>query len=443
VESRSEHFLERQFRRKIMQGDRVRDQNQEWLWFAQIGRYVSSMLALAVCGAMFLGQSAGAQSLLYSFQDPPDGAVPMSGLTAIGNLGYGTTINGGANGYGNNGQGYGTIFKLSGSGKETVEYNFSGTPDGANPSGVLIHDAAGNLYGTTRNGGTCGEFSGLCGTVFKLDPAGNETVLYSFQPTTGDAENPGSGVTLHAGNLYGPAGGGEFGQGAIFKLDSSGKESVFYSFGTNSDDGTFPFGALIFDSAGNMYGVTQEGGSCSGGTIFKIDPTGKATTLYAFCGGATGATPSGPLVRDGAGNLYGVTGQGGDFNCAAGDGAGCGTIFSLSPAGKLTVLHAFAGGASDGAEGAGIGLGGGLGLIRDSAGSLYGATPYGGNAETAGDGTVFAVSRNGYTVLHIFVGGDQDGSTPEAPLMWLYGSLYGTATTGGASSNGAVFRVTP
>jgi uncharacterized repeat protein (TIGR03803 family) len=403
-------------------------------------------LVVTVCGLFCAVQSAQAQafSVVYSFEDPPDGAIPEAGLVVNGNYGYGTTYDGGAYGYNNGEAGYGTIFNMSSNGKEAVVHNFSGAPDGANPSGTLAHDSAGNLYGTTRNGGTCGEFTGDCGTVFKLDPTGNETVLYSFQATTGDAQNPGSGVTLDAaGNLYGPAGGGTYGQGAIFKIDTSGKETVFYSFGENSNDGTYPFGPLILDAAGNIYGATQEGGSCSGGTIFKIDSAGNGSTLYAFCGGATGATPSGPLVRDASGNLYGVTGQGGDFSCPAGDGTGCGTIFKLSSNGELTVLHAFQGGATDGAEEAGIGLGGGLGLIHDSAGNLYGATPSGGSSSIAGEGTVFKLGPSGYKVLHIFTGGDTDGAVPVAPLLWYSGNLYGTTSSGGASSNGTAFKLTP
>ncbi len=403
-----------------------------------------SAVVLALCPISAV-QSAQAQSfgLLYSFEDPPDGAVPMSSLLVNGNFGYGTTYEGGA--YGSPNNGYGTIFKIGPSGKETAVHSFSSTPDGANPSGALARDSSGNIYGTTRNGGTCGQFTGNCGTVFKLDSAGNETVIYSFQAGTTDAENPGSGVILDAaGNLYGPAGGGKYGQGAIFKIDTSGKESVFYSFGTNSGDGVYPFGPLAVDAAGSVYGVTQEGGACnSSGTIFKIDSSGNETTLYTFCGGAAGATPSGPLVRDRAGNLYGVTTQGGDFSCPPGDGQGCGTIFQLSSAGKMTVLHAFQGGAADGAENAGIGLGGGLGLIPDAAGNLYGATPLGGSNSTAGNGTVFKLNASGYTLLHTFTGGDDDGSTPEVPLLWFSGSLYGTTSSGGASSNGTVFKLTP
>jgi len=425
----------------------VRSHGRRRSTFSKLGHGTRVGLAVVLCTALFAVQSAYGQSftLVYSFEDPPDGAFPAGSLVVNGTYGYGTTYDGGAYGHQNNGSGYGTIFKMTPTGKETLVYSFAGAPDGANPSGALARDSSGNIYGTTRQGGTCGEFTGDCGTVFKLDSAGNESVLYSFQAGTTDAENPGSGVTLDAaGNLYGPAGGGAHGQGAIFKIDASGQETVFYSFGTNPNDGTYPYGPLILDAAGNIYGVTQEGGACnSSGTIFKIDPAGNETTLYTFCGGATGATPSGPLVRDGSGNLYGITGQGGDFSCPAGDGTGCGTIFELSSAGQMTVLHAFQGGATDGAEEAGIGLGGGLGLTHDSAGNLYGATPSGGSGNTAGDGTVFELGESGYRVLHIFTGGDNDGSTPLAPLLWISGSLYGTATSGGASSNGTVFKLTP
>lgn len=376
---------------------------------------------------------------MYSFADPPDGSTPLSVLTLGAGELYGTTWSGGASS-----AGYGTIFKITNSGKETVVYNFNGGTDGTNPSGALAKDSAGNLYGTTARGGSCGGFTGYCGTVFRLTPAGQESVIYSFQAGTTDAENPGSGVTLDAtGNLYGPAQGGVYGAGAIFKIDTSGHESVFYSFGSVPGDGYGPFGRLILDSGGNLYGVTQQGGSCSGGTVFKVDPSGNETTLYSFCAGATtGSTPSGPLVRDQAGNLYGVTGQGGDLSCSAGFGSGCGTVFRLSTSGALTVLHSFQGGANDGVESAGINYGGGLGLIRGSSGYLYGITPFGGSSSSAGDGTVYEITPAGaFTLLHAFVG--TDGSIPSAPLTLISGTLYGTTQAGGAASNGTVFKLRP
>jgi uncharacterized repeat protein (TIGR03803 family) len=408
-----------------------------------------TILTLFFAPVLALSSTAYSQNfqVMYSFADPPDGAQPFSSLTVNAGELYGTTQQGGADGYGNGGLGYGTIFKVSSSGKETVVYNFAGASDGSSPSGVLTKDSAGNLYGTTRLGGTCGEFSGSCGTVFKLDSSGHESVIYAFQAATSDAENPGSGVTIDAaGNLYGPAEGGAFGNGAIFKINSSGQESVLYSFGSVSGDGNTPYGRLILDAAGNLYGVTQQGGGCvntPGGTVFKVDPSGNETTLYSFCAGAaSGSTPSGPLVLDQAGNLYGVTGQGGNLACPAGTGSGCGTVFKLSASGTLTVLHTFQGGANDGAESAGITFGGGLGLVRGSGGALYGVTPFGGSASTAGNGTVYRITAAGaFTLLHAFNG--TDGAIPGSPLAIASGVLYGTTSAGGAASNGTVFKLKP
>jgi uncharacterized repeat protein (TIGR03803 family) len=359
---------------------------------------------------------------------------------------YGTTLQGGADGYEQNGFGYGAIFEITARGNEKVIHSFSGAPDGVTPSGTLARDSAGVLYGTTREGGDCGKFTGECGTVFKLESNGKESVLYTFRAGTKDAENPASGVIMDsAGNFYGAAGGGAYDRGAIFDVNTNGQEKVVYSFGKKSTDGVYPFGPLLLDGAGTLYGVTQEGSGCTdnpGGTVFKIDAAGRETTLYSFCNFAiTGSTPSGPLVRDKAGDLYGLTGQGGDLDCPSGDGSGCGTIFKISSNGEFSVLHAFRGGSNDGAGSGGIGQGGGLGLIQNSAGDLYGITPNGG---TNNYGTVFEIMgahSSGYKVLHIFNGGDKDGANPDAPLLLVSGSLYGTTSAGGASGKGTVFQL--
>jgi uncharacterized repeat protein (TIGR03803 family) len=390
-------------------------------------------------------QSAKAQSygLLYSFESSPDGSVPASNLVLNGGYAYGTTTAGGNDSLG-------TIFKVNGTGKETVVHNFSGAPDGQKPSGALARDSSGNVYGTTYYGGTCGEAPG-CGTVFKLTTTGTESIVYSFPFETGDADYPASGVTIDtAGNLYGAANGGAYNKGSIFKIDTkTGEESVLYSFGGSLTDGQQPFGALILDTQGNLYGATQGGGACTstpGGTIFKVDPAGTETVLYSFCLFATtGSSPSGPLVYKG-GNLYGVAGIGGDLSCPAGFGSGCGTVFELSSSGTLTVLHAFAGGASDGAISQDEEVGGGWGLVHDSSGNLYGATQYGGNASTAGDGTVYEVAggkASGYQVLHVFTGGNTDGANPISQPSFLAGAVYGTTSSGGVSNNGAVYKLKP
>jgi uncharacterized repeat protein (TIGR03803 family) len=229
-----------------------------------------------------------------------------------GNL-YGTTYTDGA-------FGYGTVYKVDKTGKETVLYSFTGTGgDGAGPyEAGLIFDAAGNLYGTTTSGGTAS-----AGTVFKVDPTGKETVLLSFNGTDGATPQGGTLLRDNAGNLYGTASyGGAYGNGTLFKLDPTGKETVLYSFGTGYFDGTVPSGRVVRDKAGNLYGTTYFGGGYGEGTVFKVNKKGKETLLHGFTGGFRkrngGSNPFSGLIQDEAGNLYGTT-------------YSDGTVFKLTP----------------------------------------------------------------------------------------------------------------
>jgi uncharacterized repeat protein (TIGR03803 family) len=203
--------------------------------------------------------------------------------------------------------------------------------------------------------------------------------------------------------------------------------SVLYAFPGGSD-GCNPYGGLIRDRAGNLYGTTYGGGTSGYGVVFELTPTGFLTVLQPFAGGPNdGATPVDTLVRDGAGNLYGTTGEGGTNNN--------GTVFKITPAGAETVLHFFAGGNNDGASPFG-------GLTQDAAGNLYGTTVLGG---TYGEGTVFKLTPAGAeTVLYSFGAFSGDGSQPHAGLLRdRAGNLYGTARDGGTSGWGTVFKVTP
>src|SRR6516225_9960806 len=265
-------------------------------------------------GVVFEVPAGGAEGVLYSFTGTGgDGADPLAGLVrdAAGNL-YGTTASGGASGLG-------TVFKVSAGGAETVLHSFTGGSDGEYPYASVIRDAAGNLYGTTYAGGA----SGL-GTVFKIDTQAHETVLYSFRGGA-DGEYPSAGLVRDAaGNLYGTTNsGGSSGDGIVFKISPAGKETVLHSF-KGGKDGEYPYASLIRDAAGNLYGTTYGGGASGWGTVFEIDPTGKETVLYSFAGAADGASPEGGLVQDTAGHLYGTTKYGGAF--------GAGTVFELSPA---------------------------------------------------------------------------------------------------------------
>jgi uncharacterized repeat protein (TIGR03803 family) len=334
------------------------------------------------CGVVFRLSPTGAETVLYRFSGGADGGNPGSLIRdAAGNL-YGTAYAGGAKSSTCQFGTCGVVFKLSLSGTETVLYSFTGGADGGNPGGdALVRDAAGNLYGTASGGGASNAcFGGPCGVVFKLSPAGTETVLHTF---TGGADGgvPFAGLTRDAaGNLYGTTGhGGASGNGVVFELircDSapSGYDfKVLYTFTGGADGGPFPSG-LIQDTAGNLYGTTEEGGSraCSPGcgTVFKVGPTGSQTVLYRFTGGADGAFPGGGLTRDTAGNLYGTTLAGGvESSACQGGQPTCGVVFRLSPTGTEKVLHSFTG--FDGAQPS-------TSLIQDAGGNLYGTTGFGG-----------------------------------------------------------------
>jgi len=400
---------------------------------------------------------AGAQGYtfnqLYSFcsaTNCADGGFPFAGLIqdADSNL-YGTTKEEGANGNG-------TVYKLDGTGHETVLYSFCSDlncTDGVWPVAGLIQDADSNLYGTTEFGGANNN-----GTVFKLDTAGHETVLYSFCSVGGDhctdGQIPTTGLVQDtAGNLYGTSGGGGsgtgdngYGGGTVFKLDSTGHETVLYSFcsegGAKCTDGNYPHAGLILDAAGNLYGTTWEGGANSqyGGTVFKVDNTGHETMLYSFCaeGGSKctdGAQPSAGLLRDAAGNLYGTTEFGGANNN--------GTVFKLDGTGHETVLYSFC---SVGGTNCKDGSRPVAGLIQDTAGNLYGTTEYGG-ANSVNGGTAFKVDNTGReTVLYSFCaeGGSKctDGEEPVAGLIQdAAGNLYGTTWEGGTNGDGTVFKL--
>jgi uncharacterized repeat protein (TIGR03803 family) len=337
-------------------------------------------------GSVFKVTSAGKFKLLHSFgANKTRGAVPMAGLTldSAGNL-YGTTSCGGTSNYG-------TVFRVDKYDTYSALYNFpepwmsAGCFGGPYP-GSLTLDAAGNLYGSGGGGkGTCnGGFN--CGAVFKLDPSGNETVIRAFlYGKKGFFPNLGL-IRDASGNLYGTTvGGGTTGAGVVFKLDSAGNETVLYTF-KRMPDGSEPHAGLIQDTAGNFYGTTVYGGNGPGycpqgcGVVFKLDANGNETVLYAFAGKSDGGGPVAPLVMDSAGNLYGTTNY-------EGGGCVCGVVFKLDPSGKETVLHTFTGGTDGGfPEG---------GLTMDPAGNLYGTTYTGGNlndCQGGGCGVVFKIT---------------------------------------------------
>lgn len=308
----------------------------------------------------------GMHTILHTFFGPPhDGSAPEAGLVrdGRGNL-YGTTYAGGA-------FGAGTVFRVTASGHEKVLYSFTGGDDGGYPQAGLLY-VRGTLYGTTTSGGPYA-YSG--GTVFKLSPDGTESTLYSFNVFTDGASPEASLIVDSDGNLYGTTtSSGAFGYGTVFEVASDGTQTTLYDFGSVLNDGAFPEGGLVRDSLGNFYGTTTQGGAYGVGTIFELTSAGEEIILHNFTG-ADGSGPYGSLVRSAKGNLFGTTGYGGSNRCVP----GCGTIFELTPAGKFTSLR-FTGG--DGEHPL-------AGLVRDSAGNLYGTTSSGG---AWGWGTVFKVT---------------------------------------------------
>jgi|SRR5271157_131858 len=376
-------------------------------------------------------------SVLYSFTGSPDGLGPVGALVrdAQGNL-YGETYLGGA-------YGWGTVFEVDATGKETVLYSFTGTGgDGVNPTAGLVRDAQGNLYGTTLFGGDpayrddvyCDGYPYGCGTVFEVDTTGKETVLHSFTGRDGSEPDQAGLVRDAQGNLYGTTRqGGAYPWGVVFKLDATGKETVLYSFTLTGDDGAYPYCTLVRDAQGNLYGTTGNGGAYGYGTVFEVDATGKETVLYSFCSQSActdGVFPVAGLVQDAQGNLYGTTIQGGATNA--------GTVFEVDATGKETVLYSFTGtgGDGDGAYPQST-------LVRDAQGNLYGTTSGGGGYECLyGCGTVFKLDATGKeTVLHSFTGTGGDGTYPFNVVLDAQGNLYGISGGGGAYNYGTVFKI--
>jgi len=294
-------------------------------------------------GTAFKLSSTGTENVLFSFGGR-SGAAPNGGLIADanGNL-YGATAFGGKKCANEPppARGCGVVFKLTPDGIETVLYAFAGRLDGKIPRARLLMDGAGNLFGTTSEGGNgCAQDRDGCGTVFKIAPDGTETILHAFKGGN-DGSAPSGGLILDgAGNLYGTT------NTTVFQLAQDGVETVLHEFTGGVGDGGSPVGNLVSDADGNLFGVTEEGGGsgCDGfgcGTVFKISPEGEESILYSFRGGDDGRQPLAGLFRDSNGNLYGTTFRGGNSDCQANEG--CGTIFVVTPLGTETVLHTFSG----------------------------------------------------------------------------------------------------
>jgi len=399
-----------------------------------------ALLLVAAGSAPFASaQTAAAPAtfkVLYQYTNPTGGGGPTGRLVrdAAGNL-YGA---GGGGAYNN----YGVVFKVSPSGEETVLYSFNGT-DGSYPEAGVVRDADGNLYGTTSEGGPVGY-----GNVFKLTPAGVLTVLHNFKGAP-DGASPESDLLLDAaGNLYGTTveGGngcsnpyGASGCGTVFEITADGREKILYRF-ADSPDGAHPNAGLVSDQDGNLYGVTGSGGNSFEdtpfGTVYRVTPDGKETVLYRFNGASAGdgQNPASTLIMDDNGDLYGTTVEGGPN--------GWGTVFRLTRTGVEAILYSFPGSSDDG-------LSPEAGLVRDAAGNLYGTTVIGGAENTgcagSGCGVVFRLTPgNAETVLHSFTDNGTDGCNPDTALITdKQGSLYGSTPFCGTEGNGTIFEIKP
>ena len=320
-------------------------------------------------------------TVLYSFTGGADGGEPYKGVT-LGRDGslYGTAVTGGS---GNCEGGCGVVYKLTNSGgtwTQTVIHAFTGGDDGSGPGARVTVDRSGNVYGMTPTGGAYG-----LGTIYKISQTIGGTWTFGVIHTFTGGADGGSGsagrMILRNGHLYGAAtAGGTYGSGVVFELAPRGigewNFRTIYSF-RGQPDGSFPYGALLFDRLGNIYGTTYYGGANGTGAVYELSPrqTGEwaVRIIYSFQTGSDGNSPISNLVPDTAGNLYGTTSEG---------GLGTGTVFKLSPIGggqwTETVVHAFQGPPDGGFSY--------NGMVVDPFGNFYGATVHGGDND---DGCVY------------------------------------------------------
>lgn len=385
-------------------------------------------LVLGCAGVLSMSAArAATEKVIYSFicsqTNCSDAVYPAAGLVVVKGTLYGTTTFGGSGGYG-------TVFSIGPSGTEAVLHSFGPANDGYEPSAGLIK-VNGRLYGTTAVGGDDGH-----GTVFSITPGGKERVLYSFKGRPNDGSDPEASLIVANGALYGTTyfgGGGNcavqsgpIGCGTVFSIYPTGSEKVLYEFEGGSD-GLNPEASLI-DAEGTLYGTTRSGGS-GYGTVFSINPTtGAGALVYAFKGGSDGASPCAALI-DVKGTLYGTTLTDGAYKY--------GTVFSMTTGGTEMILYSFKGG-SDGGDPESS-------LINVN-GTLYGTTTLGGGSgagcDVFGCGTVYSITPSGKEkVIYAFKGGS-DGDDPQAGLIDVKGTLYGT-TYGGGNGYGTVFSIKP
>jgi uncharacterized repeat protein (TIGR03803 family) len=394
----------------------------------KLGAWQRVCFGLVICVAAAIAAQGQTFNSLVSF-DLTNGATPwlMSLVQDRDASLFGTTSAGGA-------FQWGTVFKISVGGKLTTLHTFT-DDDGVYPYGALVLGIDGNLYGTTEAGGEnsgCADYG--CGTAFKITPQGQLTTIYTFCAQSGcaDGAHPGAGLLQAAdGSFYGTTTEGGTasnsctnGCGTVFRITPAGILTTLYRFCSQSNcaDGSGPTAGLTEAADGSLFGTTVYGGIYNGGTIFQIYPRGALTTLHSFSG-ADGARPVAGLVRAADGNFYGTTYMGG-ANCSY----GCGTVFEMTPVGKLTTLHSFDN--SDGANPYDR-------LLQASDGNFYGTTQSGGGSTY---GTVFEITPSGVlTTLYNFCSQASctDGAyTNNGLAQDTNGNLYGTTFEGGDLSCG-------
>jgi len=397
-------------------------------------------MVLAASFLLLLGVTAQAQSytVLHVFTGHGDGGDPETALALdrAGNL-YGTTHTGGA--------GYGTIFKLSRAGSGWILhtiYTFQGGSDGAYPLSRLVFGPDGTLYGTV------GSRSGTTSSVYNLRPQPNActTALCPWQETiiyNGSSDgypNAGALIFDSAGNIYGTGGGGLSCQlgpcGVVYKLTHSGgswTESILYSF-TGGDDGQTPYAGVTFDLAGNLYGTTLYGGANHQGTVYQLTPSQSGwteTTLHAFGASGDGYTAFGGVIFDTRGKMYGTTYYGGSGSSQGG------TVYELQPSGggwNYSIIDNLVGfaGPEDSAT-------------LDQVGNLYGTV----GIDSLGLGNAFELSPSGnnwnFSSLHEFLDEDNGAEPIGGVVLDANRNIYGTASVGGGngSGQGVVFEITP
>jgi uncharacterized repeat protein (TIGR03803 family) len=382
----------------------------------------------------YLAQATATEAILHSFTcGAADGCNPAAGvvLDSNGNL-YGTTQSGGA-------YGGGVVFKLSTSGTLTILHSFNPSAgDGSYPQAGVVFGPDGNLYGTTYLGGTYGG-----GTVYTVTPSGTgtETVLYNF---TGAADgcSPNADVVFDSeANLYSTAlYCGAYGWGTVFKLSPSGSGigtgpfTTLHGF-TGGNDGGYPLAGLLLGpgSEGNLYGTTYQGGTHGFGTVFKVTSSGKETVLHSFnANGKDGFLPEAGLVPGSTGNVVGTTNKGGTV--------GVGTVFEVSVSGIETIIYSFKAGKDDG-------ISPNTGLVTTGTNEGCGVTYYGGAYDLGT--VYCGNTSGAETVLHNFVHNGKDGYNPNGPLaLDKSGNLYGTTVNGGNGGCGVygcgtVFKIVP